>query len=345
MHSFLNDYSEGATKEIIDALVKTNFDQTVGYGMDGICDNARELILSHLQNEKAEVHFLVGGTQANLTVICATLRPHQGVVSAHTGHINIHEAGAIEATGHKVLPIPSTDGKIYADKVDELFVAHFTDGSFDHIVQPGMVYISNPTEIGTIYSLSELTELSEVCKKWSVPLYVDGARLGTALTAQGNDVTLADMARLCDAFYIGGTKMGALFGEAVVLTNDNIKKDFRYLMKQKGGLFAKGRLLGLQFEALFTDDLYFKLARHANDMARQLSDGIAKAGFSFLVPTQSNQLFPIFPRTLIEKLRENFGIGFWEKFDDEKDVVRLCASFATPQKAVDEFLKSLYELK
>ncbi|MEG1519811.1 MAG: aminotransferase class I/II-fold pyridoxal phosphate-dependent enzyme, partial [Clostridia bacterium] len=315
MYSFINDYSEGAAREIIDELVRTNFEQTVGYGNDDYCAEARELISRKLDCPSAHVHFLVGGTQTNLTIIAAALRPHQGVVSAVSGHINIHEAGAIEATGHKVLPIPSTDGKIYSQDIDKLFESHFADGSFDHIVQPGMVYISNPTEIGTIYSKRELTAISAVCKKWNVPLFMDGARLGCALTADKNDLTLADITKLCDAYYIGGTKMGALFGEAVVLNNEELNKDFRYLMKQKGGLFAKGRLLGIQFKTLFSNDLYFRLARHANDMAKKLSDAFQDLGYSMLVESMSNQIFPILPKTVIAKLGEKFKIGFWESFD------------------------------
>ncbi|MEG0750861.1 MAG: aminotransferase class I/II-fold pyridoxal phosphate-dependent enzyme [Oscillospiraceae bacterium] len=337
MLSFLNDYSEGAHERILEALGKTNRLQTVGYGEDEFCARARSLITAHLGGVDAEVHFLCGGTQTNLTLIAAALRAHQGVVSADTGHVNVHEAGAIEATGHKVLAIPSTDGKISADDVKKLVDAHYADVSFEHTVQPGMVYISHPSELGTLYSKAQLSELSAYCRENGLPLFVDGARLGCALTAKGNDVTLADLAQLTDAFYIGGTKMGALFGEALVITAPQLKKDFRYFMKQRGGMLAKGRLLGIQFASLFEDDLYFDLARHANDMAEKLSQFLESAGCEFLVPTESNQLFPIMSNSAYKALSREFKMTFWQDMGDGQTAVRLVTSWATEQAAVAAF--------
>ncbi|MEG0833496.1 MAG: aminotransferase class I/II-fold pyridoxal phosphate-dependent enzyme [Oscillospiraceae bacterium] len=341
MYSFLNDYSEGAHERIMEALAATNREQTCGYGMDDYCEKARDLIAARLGGDVAGIHFLVGGTQANMTVISAALKAHQGVISAKTGHINAHETGAVEATGHKVLTIETENGKLSAEDVDKLINAHYMDENFEHTVQPGMVYISNPTEIGTIYSKKELTELSCVCAKHKVPLFLDGARLGCALTCDENDLTLADIAHLTDVFYIGGTKMGALFGEAVVIANEEINRDFRYHIKQRGGMLAKGRLLGIQFAALFEDDLYFELARHANVMARKLSDGIRKLGFDFLVDSPTNQLFPIFEKQLIASLSESFVMSVWQTYDDTRDAVRLCTSWATKEAHVDEFLSKL----
>ncbi len=341
MYSFLNDYSEGACTEIMQALLQTNMEQTVGYGMDQYCSQAKQNIKDTMNRQDVDVHFLVGGTQTNTTVISHILRPHQGVISASTGHINTHETGAIEARGHKVISIPSLDGRIYANEVDELMQSHYGDGSCEHTVQPGMVYISNPTEIGTIYTKRQLTALSLVCKKWNLPLFVDGARLGCALTSKYAEITLEDLVDLTDIFYIGGTKMGALFGEALVISNENLKKDFRYMIKQNGGMFAKGRLLGIQFGTLFTNRLYFFLANHANLMAYKLSDGIEKLGYKLITNTMSNQVFPVFPKEILQKLESDFLIGFWEKFNETSDVVRLCCSFATKEDEVDKFLKLL----
>lgn len=343
-YAFINDYSEGAHEKIMEAMVSTNRKQTVGYGMDEYCARAAELISAHLHNPKSKVHFLVGGTQTNLTVISSILRPHQGAISADTGHINTHESGAIEATGHKVLTIPSPDGKITAEQVKELVEAHINDATFEHTVQPGMVYISHPTEVGTIYSKKELTELRAVCDQYELPLFVDGARLGCALTAEDSDVTLFDLAHLSDLFYIGGTKMGALFGEALVINNPALQKDFRYQIKQKGGMLAKGRLLGIQFEQLFTDDLYFELAKHANRMASKLREGIAALGYAFFAESPTNQIFPVLPRTLLEKLGEDYGFAFWCRVDDTHDAIRLCCSWATDEEMVDELLKDLKKL-
>ena len=342
MYSFANDYSEGCHERILEALARTARTQTGCYGIDTHCERAAQLIARHLKNPESQVHFLVGGTQTNLIVTTLVLRPHQGAVCAATGHINVHESGAIEATGHKVLALPcGPEGKLNARQVDEYIQSHYDDATAEHTVQPGMVYISSPTENGTIYTKQELTELKAVCEKWGVPLYLDGARLGCALASPANDLTLADLAKLTDLFYIGGTKMGALFGEALVINNPAYQKDFRYVMKQRGGMLAKGKLLGIQFEALFEDDLYFELAAKANRQAARLAEGIAALGYDFLVETPANQIFPIFPRRVQEALSDRYSWSFWSRVDEERDAVRLCTSWATPDEMVEQFLADL----
>ncbi len=340
-YSFLNDYSEGAHPRIIAAMAETNLVQTTGYGTDGFCDRARSLIAAEIKRPGSAIHFLVGGTQTNLTVAAALLRPHQGMISAESGHVSVHEAGAIEATGHKVLTIPAPDGKLTAKAVEALIRAHYDDPTAEHMVQPGMVYVSQPTELGTVYRKQELAELAAVCQKYRIPLYLDGARLGCALTCHGNDLTLPDIAALTDLFYIGGTKMGALFGEALVINRPEFNTDFRSIIKQRGGMLAKGRLLGLQFEALFTDGLYYTLAQHANDMARRLADGITTLGYSFAAEAVTNQLFPILPRTLLTRLEEDFIFSVQGKADDTQDIIRLCTSWATDPDRVESFWEKL----
>lgn len=279
---FQCDYNEGAHPKVMEKLMETNLEQTVGYGEDEHCARAAALIRKACEDDSLAVHFLVGGTQANMTVIAAALRPHQGVIAALTGHINGHETGAVEATGHKVLALPQKDGKISASQVKDLCEAHLNDASFEHTVQPKMVYISNPTEYGTLYTRKELEALHEVCRRYGLYLFLDGARLGYGLAAADNELDLPMIAACCDVFYIGGTKVGALFGEAVVMSNDELKKDFRYLIKQKGGMLAKGRLLGVQFEALFEDGLYMEISRHADRLADKLREAFTQAGFPFL---------------------------------------------------------------
>ena len=269
---FTSDYTEGAHPRIIEKLAETNMEQTVGYGEDPYCEEAREAIKKVCEAPEADVHFLVGGTQTNFTVISSILRPFQGVLCADSGHINVHETGAVEATGHKVLALPSKDGKITGQQIKEYYDLHWSDESHEHIVQPKLVYISHPTENGTIYSKSELQELYATCKELGLPLFMDGARMGYGLMSEKSDMTLADIAANTDVFYIGGTKVGALFGEAVVITKSALKKDFRYCMKQSGAMLAKGRLLGIQFDTLFTDDLYFKIAAHADKLAMKLKN-------------------------------------------------------------------------
>jgi len=341
MIRFECDYSEGAHPSIIEKLIKTNLEQTEGYGVDPYCMAAASLIKDKCGRKDIDVHFLVGGTQTNLTLISAALRPHQGVLSAQTGHINVHETGAIEATGHKVLSIASSDGKLTASQIQEACDEHYGDTTHEHMVQPKLVYLSNPTEIGTIYSRSELVSIRETCNRNNLFLYLDGARLGYALSARGNDLQLTDLAELCDAFYFGGTKIGALFGEALIITNEAIKTDFRYILKQKGAMLAKGRLLGLQFLALFEDDLYLTSCRHANDMASLIKEACVRKGYTFLIPSHTNQQFPILPDDILERLSKDFVYSFWEKTDDTHSAVRFCTSWATNPSDVDALVKEL----
>lgn len=341
MIRFNSDYTEGAHENILKKLVETNFEQTTGYGEDEYCEEARRLVAEKCGDENAYVQFLVGGTQTNLTVIDAALRSHQGVISAVSGHINVHETGAVEACGHKVLGLPSEDGKLMAKQIEDSYTAHVQDESREHLVQPKMVYISNPTEIGTIYSKAELEAISEVCKKCGLYLFMDGARLGYGLTAEGNDLDLPTITRCCDVFYIGGTKVGALFGEAVVITNDTLKKDFRYFIKQHGGMLAKGRLLGIQFSELMKDDLYWKLGAHANRMAMRLKEAFAEHGCSFLIDSVTNQQFPIFADAELDILREKYSFSYQERIDETHSAVRFCTSWATEEENVERLIADL----
>ena len=343
MLRFECDYAEGCHPSILAALAATNDEQTAGYGEDPHCDRARAMIRAACAAPEADVHFLVGGTQANTTVIAAALRPHQGVLCAATGHINCHETGAIESTGHKVLPLPSEDGKITAAQVEEAWQAHWNDATHEHIVQPGMVYISHPTENGTTYTLEELEALSRVCRERELTLFVDGARLGYGLAAQP-DVTLPHLARLCDVFYLGGTKVGALFGEAVVITNPALKEDFRYLIKQHGGMLAKGRLLGVQFDALMTDNLYFDIAKRAVDLADKLRGVFAELKIPYLVPGITNQLFPILSDSVLEELSKDFSFSEIERVDEGHRCIRFCTSWATKEENVDALCQRLRQL-
>lgn len=341
MIRFTNDYSEGAHPKVLEKLMETNLEQTIGYGEDPYCEKAIQLIKEKCMREDVDVHFLVGGTQTNLTFISAALRPHQGALSADTGHINGHESGAIEATGHKVLAMPNTDGKITAEQVQLAYEEHMEDRAHEHLVQPKLVYVSNPTELGTIYSKAELTAIHDVCKKNDLILYLDGARLGYALAAEDNDLDLPTIAELCDAFYIGGTKIGALFGEALVIRNKEVKKDFRYMLKQKGGMLAKGRLLGLQFLALFEDDLYFSMSKHANDMAALIKEACVNKGYTLLTESTTNQQFPIIPNKELERLSAHFAYTLWQKVDSHTSAVRFCTSWATEERAVQELVREI----
>ncbi len=341
---FNNDYSEGCHPSILQLLTETNMEQTPGYGMDSYCDCAASYIRNACGRADLGVHFIVGGTQTNLIVIASALRPHQGVLGAESAHINVHETGAVEATGHKVLALPSADGKITANQVETAICAHRADEAMEHIVQPKMVYISNPTELGTIYSLSELRELRDVCKQYGLYLFMDGARLGYGLTAQGNDLTLADIADCCDVFYIGGTKVGAMFGEAVVFSNPALSEDFRYMIKQRGAMLAKGRLLGIQFCALLRDGLYFEIAAHANRMADQLRSTLASLGYPLLVPGTTNQIFAVLPDAVLDRLKENFSFSEQQRIDSTHRAVRFCTSWATSEENVDAFCAALMDL-
>lgn len=341
---FHNDYSEGCHEKVLQALIATNMEQTPGYSTDDYCKQAADKIRAACGRDDLSVHFLVGGTQANLTVIDAALRPHQAALGAVSAHINSHETGAVEATGHKVLSVPSDDGKITAEQVRQVIDAHRASDSFEHEPQPKLVYISNPTEYGTLYSLSELEALSAVCREKGLYLFLDGARLGYGLMAKGNDVTMADLARLCDVFYIGGTKVGALFGEAVVFSNLALAEDFRYLIKQHGGMLAKGRLLGVQFDALFTDDLYFEISAHAVRMADQIRATFDELGVPYLVPGVTNQIFPILSDSFLKALATDFMFTEMGRVDATHRCVRFCTSWATKQENVDALCSALKQI-
>ena len=343
MIRFNCDYNEGAHERILKKLMETNLEQTPGYGEDHYCEEAAAIIRDLCKKEDAAVHFLVGGTQANTTVIASALRPHQGVVGAVSAHINVHETGAIEATGHKVLALPSGDGKLSADQVEELYLEHIHDESFEHTVQPKMVYISNPTELGTIYTKAELEALYGVCRKYGMYLFVDGARLAYGLAAEGNDVDLPVLASNCDVFYIGGTKVGALFGEAVVIVNDELKADFRYHIKQRGGMLAKGRLLGLQFFELLKDGLYMELGSHADRLADKIRMACEEKGYPYLVANTTNQVFPIMPDSVLEQWKEKYSYTNQGRVDDSHTAIRLCTSWITSGENVEALVKDILD--
>lgn len=338
---FNSDYTEGAHERILSKLVETNYCQTAGYGEDEFCDDAREKIKKACNAPEAVVHFLVGGTQTNATVIASLLKPYQGALCADCGHINVHETGAVEHTGHKVIALPSKNGKITAEQVKEKAVLHKIDGAFEHIVQPKLVYLSQSTEYGTLYTLAELEAIAKVCQEENLYLFVDGARLGYGLMAEDNDVTLADLARLCDAFYIGGTKVGALFGEAIVFKNKSICPDFRYYIKQNGGMLAKGRLLGVQFGVLFEDELYFKLGAHADRLADEIRACLDSLSIPYLIENKTNQIFPVFPDDKLAILNEQFVFSYTERVDATHSCVRICTSWATKKENVDTLISSL----
>lgn len=338
---FNSDYTEGAHPRILERLMETNLEQTTGYGEDAYCEAAREAIRKVCDAPEADVHFLVGGTQANFTVISSALKPYQGVLCADTGHINVHETGAVEACGHKVLALPGKDGKITAEQIRNAHDLHWSDESHEHIAQPKMVYISHPTELGTLYTKGELEEIGRVCRECGLYLFLDGARLGYGLMAPGTDVTIADIAKICDVFYIGGTKVGALFGEAVVIMNPQLKPDFLYCIKQKGGMLAKGRLLGIQFLELFRDGLYFEIAKHAIDMAMILKEGLKEKGYSFFMDSVTNQQFIMIEDEKLEKIREKYGVTYQQRYDETHSVIRLCTSWATTEENVRSLLADL----
>ena len=344
MIKFNCDYHEGAHPRIMDALVRTNMEQTIGYGEDEYCEAAREAIKKACQCEEAAVHFLVGGTQANLTVISSILRPHQAVLCVKEGHINAHETGAIEATGHKAMVIPGKDGKMNGDAIREAYQLHWNDGAHEHITQPKMVYISNPTELGTLYTKAELADMRKACDECGFYLFLDGARLGYGLMAEGNDLTLEYIAEVCDVFYIGGTKVGALFGEAVVISNPDLKADFRYLIKQRGGMLAKGRLLGIQYDVLMEDDLYFAISRQAVKLADQIRDTLEALNVPMLVSGITNQIFPILPDKVLDKLAEKYIFCEQERVDESHRAIRFCTSWATKQENVDALCADLKAL-
>ena len=340
MISFESDYTTGAHPEILRKLTETNMEMMSGYGSDRYCISAREKIRAACGSQEADVQFLTGGTQTNALVISMMLKDYEGVIAAQTGHINVHEAGAIENTGHKVMTLPQHNGRIDPEELETYVRDYYQDETYEHMVFPGMVYISHPTEYGTLYSRAELEKLSEICSRYNMKLYMDGARLGYGLASLQTDVTLQDITRLCDVFYIGGTKVGALCGEAVVFTRNNTPDHFLNLIKRRGALLAKGRLLGVQFYTLFTDDLYFKISRHAVDKAEELKQIFRDKGYEFFLESPTNQQFVIIGNNKMEKLKEKVAFGFWEKYDDEHTVVRFATSWSTTDQDM-EYLRSV----
>lgn len=340
MYSFKNDYSEGAHPRILNALMESNEIQEAGYGEDQFSLKAVELLKEKLKSENVDIHLLPGGTHTNLTAISAFLRPHEAVIAASTGHVATHETGAIEATGHKVITMDVDNGKLDVPSIKEALDFH-TD---EHMVKPKLVYISNTTELGTVYTKSEIAELRDFCQQHQLFLYMDGARLGSALCSVENDLELSDLPNLVDAFYIGGTKNGALIGEAFVICRDSLKEDFRFHMKQKGALLAKGRLLGIQFLELFKDNLFFELAQHANRMADLLREEIDKEGFHFLTHSPSNQVFPVLPHSFIKELETKYSFHIWERVNSENSAIRLVTSWATKEEAVREFINDIKKI-
>ena len=341
MLAFENDYSEGAHEKILERLMETNRVQQPGYGNDEYTQAAKEKIRAACQCPNADIYFLVGGTQTNALTIAAYLDAAEGVVSVQTGHVNLHEAGAIEYTGHKVMPLPAHDGKMDAKELEIMLRDFYADPTYPHMVHPGMVYISHPTEYGTLYTKEELRALSAVCRQYQIPLFLDGARLGYGLMSKGTDVTLPIIAAYCDAFYIGGTKVGALCGEALVFPRNNAPKRFFTQVKMHGALVAKGRLIGLQFDTLFTDNLYFEISRHAIEMAEYMKQGIAARGYRFHLDSPTNQQFVVLDNEKMRKLEKQVRFSFWEKVDDDHSVVRFATSWATRKEDVDELFKLL----
>lgn len=339
MYSFRNDYSELVHPEILELMKQTLTEQNLGYGLDKHSDLARRLIQEKIRNNNVDIHFLVGGTSCNKIVIAHSLKPYEAVISVDSGHINVHESGAIEASGHKILLVSGENGKITPEKIELVCSKH----SGEHMVVPRMVYISNSTEIGTIYKKRELEAIYRKCQELDLYLFIDGARLGVALTADENDLTLADIAEMSDVFYIGGTKNGAMLGEALVIVNPGLKEGFRNTLKQNGGMLAKGYLIGIQFEALFTDKLIFRLARHANEMAMSLKVGLKNLNIKFAFDSPTNQQFIVLDNRIVQALTENYDFEIWEK-NKETTTIRLVTSWATTQDAIDSFLQDLEAL-
>lgn len=336
-YSFKNDYSEGTHENILNALNNSNFTQEEAYEEDSFCMEAKKLIQQKIGNKNSDIHFVSGGTQANLVVLSSILKPYESVIAPSSGHISVHEAGAIEASGHKINTVETKDGKLNVEKIQSVLDLH-TD---EHMVKPKVVFISNSTEIGSIYSKKELEEISIFCKKNNLYLYLDGARLASALTSEKNDLTLSDIAKFVDIFYIGGTKNGALLGEAIVINNDALKENFRFILKQKGALLAKGRIFGLQFVELFKNELFFELGKHANLMAFKLAIAFKKLNYNFLTEPASNQIFPILPNRLIKKLHEKYEFYVWSKIDSNYSAIRLVCSWATKEKFVEMFISDV----
>lgn len=341
MLHFINDYSEGAHEAVLRRLIETNTEKLPGYGLDPYCDSAKEKIRRACGCPQADIYFISGGTQTNAVVIGGMLAGYQGVIAARTGHVSVHEAGAIERTGHKVLEVEGKDGKLQADSVRALVETFYHDLNHEHMVFPGMVYISHPTELGTLYTLEELTALSAVCRDYDLPLYLDGARLGYALACAENDISLGDVARLCDVFYFGGTKFGLLCGEAVVFPRGGAPRHFTTHIKQMGALLAKGRLLGVQFDALFQDGLYLAIGRQAIGAARRLRAALREKGYRFLVDSPTNQLLVVLENSRMDALARDVAFSFWERVDDAHTAVRFCTSWATQDEDVDRLIALL----
>lgn len=338
---FGNDYLKGAHPKILEAVINTNDEALAGYGSDKYTESAKEKIRRACKTEKADIFFLVGGTQTNAIVINSLLKQYEGVIAADTGHISTHEAGAIEFTGHKVMEIANDNGKIRADRLRSYLEIYHGDGNNEHMAYPGMVYISHPTEYGTLYTKKELEEISAICRSYSIPLFLDGARLGYGLMSDEADADLPFIAEVCDVFYIGGTKAGAMFGEAVVFPKGNAPKRFISIIKQQGGLLAKGRFLGIQFDTLFTDNLYFEISRHAINMAKLLKDVLEEKKYRFYLKSPTNQQFVIIENEKMEKLSEKVSFSFWEKYDENHTVIRFATSWATAVEDVEKLAKLL----
>ncbi len=337
MYSFKNDYSEGMHPHILKAFQEGNLKQDDTYGLDCFCEKARQLISKKIGNDSVDIHFVGTGTQANLITLSSILRPHESIIAAYTAHIAVHETGAIESTGHKINTVSTTNGKLTVEDIESVLKEH----ADEHMVKPKLVFISNSTELGSFYLKSEIIKLSECCKKNDLYFYLDGARIGAALTADGNDLKFSDLPHYFDAFYIGGTKNGGMFGEAIVLVNPNLKKDFRYLLKQKGALVSKSKFLGIQFIELFKDELFLDLARHTNLMAHKLATGIKKAGYKFLETPATNLVFPILPNALIKKISSKYDFYVWKEVTADTSAIRLVTSWATELKTIDSFLDQM----
>lgn len=340
-YSFRNDYSEGAHINILNALIENNYNQQAGYSNDDYCMMASNIIKSKIGNENADIHFVSGGTQANLIIISSILRPYESVIAATTGHISVHETGAIEATGHKICTVESDNGKLDVGKIKSVLDSHESE----HMVKPRLVFISNSTELGSIYTKQELKEISDFCKENNLYIHLDGARLGSALASEDNDMTIKELSSMVDVFYIGGTKNGALLGEAIVINNDNLKENFRYNIKQKGGLLAKGRILGIQFIELLKEDLFIELSTHANNMAKKIYLCLENLGYDFLVKPQSNQVFPIIDNETIKILEKDYEFNTECKIDNKNTAIRFVTSWATKEEKVDEFIEYMNNLK
>lgn len=344
MIKFDSDYLEGAHPNILKRMVDTNMDQSDGYGFDEVCESAKNRIKRACNTDELGIYFVAGGTLTNLIVISASLKTYEGCLCAETGHINVHETGAIEATGHKVMTLPTDDGKITAEQIVKACEDYIHDPTITHIVKPGMVYISQPTETGTMYSREELYAISKACRKYDIPLFVDGARLGYALASKGNDVSLNDLVNMTDVFYIGGTKCGAYLGEAVVFSNSKLEDGFVFNLKQKGGMMAKGRLLGIQFDELFKDNLYIKICAEPVKYAIQIREAIESKGYKMRYDSLSNQQFAILPNEVLDELKKNFSYSYVEPYDENSSVVRFCTSWATKKENVDELVQAIKEI-